>query len=342
MTQFAPFLDCFENPGPHHYILNRFLTTVSPDFQTTRKSTSMEPQKVLLMGRSAAGKSSMKSVIFEKFSPDVTKKFKATVDVHKQSVNFLNLKLWLWDCGGQTLYMDGYADGSKPFMFSDVQAMVYVFDVENVDHDLDLDYHYYMLCLTALRKHSPSAIVFCLVHKMDLLQPDQRQSAFESRQADLLRMSAPTRCRCYMSSIYQNSLYYAWSAVVHELVPNIREMKRSLLKFALTMECEEVLLVERATFLVVYRYRRNETGTDPADSQRAAQVLRRFQRTCKDPVQFSTIVVKNSNFTIVADVLTPFTLILVVVKNGTTLEGAIIHNIKKAREHFTKFEKNQK
>ena len=36
------------------------------------------------------------------------------------------------------------------------------------------DMHYYQSCLEAILQNSPDAKVFCLVHKMDLVQDDQR------------------------------------------------------------------------------------------------------------------------------------------------------------------------
>ena len=39
--------------------------------------------------------------------------------------------------------------------------------------------HYYQSCLDALLTHSKDARIFCLVHKMDLVQDDQREQVRE-------------------------------------------------------------------------------------------------------------------------------------------------------------------
>ena len=57
-------------------------------------------------------------------------------------------------------------------MFSDVNVLVYVFDVES--HEVEKDMQYYQLCLEAILRCSPDAKIFCLVHKMDLIPEDQR------------------------------------------------------------------------------------------------------------------------------------------------------------------------
>lgn len=304
---------------------------------------SVSTRKVLLMGRSAAGKTSMKSVIFSNYSPKGMERFSSTVGVEMNNIDFLgNLKLNVWDCGGQALYTASYVNERKPFMFQDVEVMVYVFDVEHVDRDLDQDYRVYLTCLDALRQHSPSAKVFCLVHKMDLINPDLRDSTFEERQAELVKISAPTECRCYKSSIYQNTLYTAWSSIVYELVPEVKEMEQRLFGFAEVMEYDEVLLMERVTFLVVFRYRKNQVaGADHAGSEQVSKMLKCFQKTCqKNLTNFNTINLKHSKFVLVVDLLTPHLFIVVVVKDPRALGASIIQNIGCIRKNFEKFEKN--
>lgn len=50
--------------------------------------------------------------------------------------------------------------------------LIYVFDVES--REVDKDYRNYQSCLEALMQNSPTAKVFCLVHKMDLIQEEMR------------------------------------------------------------------------------------------------------------------------------------------------------------------------
>ena len=59
--------------------------------------------KVLLMGKSGSGKTSMRSIIFADYLARDTHRLQATIDVEYSSVQFLgNLHLHLWDCGGMT------------------------------------------------------------------------------------------------------------------------------------------------------------------------------------------------------------------------------------------------
>lgn len=59
----------------------------------------MLKKKVLLMGRSGSGKTSMRSIIFANYLARDTAHLAFTVDVEHSHVRFLgNLVLNLWDC----------------------------------------------------------------------------------------------------------------------------------------------------------------------------------------------------------------------------------------------------
>ena len=76
-----------------------------------------------------------------------------------------------------------------------MEVLIYVFDVES--REIDKDLHYYQSCLEAILNNSPNAKVFCLIHKMDLVQEDQRDLMFSEREKDLKKLSLPLECKCF-------------------------------------------------------------------------------------------------------------------------------------------------
>ena len=63
-----------------------------------------QKKKVLLMGKSGSGKSSMRSIIFSNYVAKDVRRLGATIDVEHSTVKFLgSLILNLWDCGGYVL-----------------------------------------------------------------------------------------------------------------------------------------------------------------------------------------------------------------------------------------------
>ena len=125
-------------------------------------------EKVLLMGRQRAGKTSMRSIIFANYLARDAYRISFTVDVNQHRVRFLgNLVLALWDCGGQDMFMEQYFQAQREHIFKNVEVLIFVFDVMSKEFVSDLEH--YQSCLSALSDLSKNAKIFCLVHKMDLV-----------------------------------------------------------------------------------------------------------------------------------------------------------------------------
>lgn len=135
----------------------------------------------------------------------MTQRLGATIDVEQNHVRFLgDLILNLWDCGGQDAFMDSYLSTQQGTIFSHVAVLIYVFEVESRSIARDLEY--YTECLTALRKYSPNAAVFLLVHKMDLVR-QPKATVLERKTAELRQTSVDTEITVFGTSIYDESLY---------------------------------------------------------------------------------------------------------------------------------------
>lgn len=83
-----------------------------------------------------------------------------------------NLLLYYVNFFRQEAFMENYFASQRDNIFRNVEVLIYVFDVES--RELEKDLHYYQSCLDAILQNSPDAKVFCLIHKMDLVQEDQR------------------------------------------------------------------------------------------------------------------------------------------------------------------------
>ena len=209
-------------------------------------------QKVLLMGKSGAGKTSMRSIIFANYLARDTMRLGATIDVEHSHVRFLgNLVLNLWDCGGQEAFMENYFESQRDHIFRNVQVLIYVFDIES--RELAKDMEYYASCLQAVKQNSQSAKVFCLVHKMDLIPEEQREEVFAQRERELTGLAQPLglAIACYKTSIWDETLYRAWSQMVYSLIPNRDHLQSHLEKLCEVCQADELVLFERATFLVI-------------------------------------------------------------------------------------------
>lgn len=280
----------------------------------------------------------MRSIIFANYIARDTRRLGATIDVEHSHVRFLgNLVLNLWDCGGQEAFMENYFDSQRDNIFQNVQVLIYVFDVES--RELEKDMHYYQSCLEAILHNSPSAKIFCLIHKMDLVPDDQRDEIFKERQDDLERLSKPLECTCFRTSIWDETLYKAWSSIVYQLIPNVTELEDNLSKFADIIDGDEVLLFERATFLVISHCQRKE-HKDVHRFEKISNIIKQFKLSCsKLHAHFQSMEVRNSSFAAFIDVFTANTYVMVIMSDSSISSAATLINIHNARRHFEKLEK---
>ncbi|KAH7966244.1 hypothetical protein HPB49_014749 [Dermacentor silvarum] len=294
-------------------------------------------EEVLLMGKSGSGKTSMRSIIFANYIARDTRRLGATIDVEHSHVRFLgNLVLNLWDCGGQEAFMENYFASQKDTIFRNVEVLIYVFDVES--RELEKDLHYYQSCLEAILQNSAEAKIFCLVHKMDLVPEEQRDRIFRLRQEDLNRLSKPLECVCFKTSIWDETLYKAWSSIVYTLIPNVQQLESNLQQFTNIIDANEVLLFERATFLIISHCQR-KPHHDVHRFEKVSNIIKQFKLSCsKLAAQFQSMEVRNSNFAAFIDVFTPNTYIMVIMADPSMPPAATLINIKNARKHFEKLE----
>jgi Ras-related GTP-binding protein A/B len=141
----------------------------------------------------------------------LTARLGVTIDVEQNHVRFLgDLILNLWDCGGQDSFMSTYLTTQQQTIFASVGVLIYVFEVKARDPASDADY--FRRILAALRRFSPGADVFLLVHKMDLAGAGRdRAQVLERKRAELVKEAAAVapgmRVQVFGTSIYDESLY---------------------------------------------------------------------------------------------------------------------------------------
>jgi Ras-related GTP-binding protein A/B len=90
---------------------------------------------------------------------------------------------------------------------------------------------------------------------MDLLAENIRHQTFEQRRADIInKIDGRFECECFKTSIWDETLYRAWSQIVSFLLPNIKTLEKNLATFCKTLNADEVVLFERSTFLVISHF----------------------------------------------------------------------------------------
>jgi Ras-related GTP-binding protein A/B len=322
-------------------------------------------KKLLLMGRSGSGKSSMRSIIFSNYSAFDTRRLGATIDVEHLHLRFLgNMTLNLWDCGGQDVFMDNYFTAQKDHIFKMVQVLIHVFDVESklINKDIEI----FVKSLTNLQKFSPGAKIFILLHKMDLVQIDKRDELFQIMMEKLQKILNPYLFKLtgFPTSIWDELLYKAWSQIVCSLIPNMNLFNNNLIKFNSILDAEEIILFEKTTFLVILstlsilqkqRHSNGSDGTsivnlDPKRFEKISNIIKTYKQSIsKLRTNFQNMIIRGSNCHFYVDILTDNIFIMIVMKSkpesteyiSSHEDLVVLENIKAARSWFESIENNK-
>lgn len=288
------------------------------------------------MGKSGSGKTSMRSIIFANYLARDTMRLSPTLDVEHSHVRFLgNLVLNLWDCGGQDAFYESYFDSQRDLIFRGVEVLIYVFDIESTE--LEKDLNHFGGVLEAIEQNSPDARVFVLIHKMDLVAEDHRDMVFQERQQLILTHSRGLTPTFFKTSIWDETLYKAWSSIVYSLIPNIHVLESHLDNFCKICDADEVVLFERATFLVI-SHALQAQHYDVHRFEKISNIIKQFKLSVsKTQAQFQGMEVRNSSFTAFIDSFTANTYIMVILSDPSIQTATTQLNIKAARRHFERF-----
>ena len=104
----------------------------------SNKNLSQKFSKILLMGKAAVGKTSMRSIIFANQAPKDTFLLGCTQDVSESRLKFMgNLVFSLLDCGGQEEFRKQYLETKRETIFSKIEVLIFVIEAENFNNRND-------------------------------------------------------------------------------------------------------------------------------------------------------------------------------------------------------------
>ncbi|PHJ23069.1 ras-related gtp binding a family protein [Cystoisospora suis] len=382
--------------------------------------------KVLLMGRAGAGKSSMRSIIFANYLARETRRQTPTNHIEHSHLRFLgNLVLSLWDCGGQDIFMENYFEIQREHIFRNTEVLIYVLEVrrsslvaaaalvsadarnppgvssqsslppagplchssrcrlsppteepgssytqeaarlestraggtepfmdtnlrETVQRDLRLkelekDARYMSSALDSIQAFSPTAQVFVLVHKMDLLPPADREVALRFYQRLVRDIAQEKPVELLATSIWDETLFKAWSEIIVTLVPNAVELEKHLGRLCELCSADEVVLFEKSTFLVVSRWSR-KSHHDSHRFEKVSNICKQFKLACaKSQVRrggrsnFSSFTARTATFSAFIERFTRNTYIMIIIGDPAMEPAATLSKIDRAREYFARF-----
>ncbi|KRT84370.1 ADP ribosylation factor, partial [Oryctes borbonicus] len=195
----------------------------------TITSTSDQKPRILLMGLRRSGKSSIQKVVFHKMSPNETLFLESTNKIVKDDINNSSfVQFQIWDFPGQIDFFDPTFDSDM--IFGGCGALVFVIDAQD---DYIEALHKLNLTVTKAYKVNPKIIFEVFIHKVDGLGDDckmETQRDIHQRANDELNDAGYDQIHLslHLTSIYDHSIFEAFSKVVQKLIPQLPALENLL------------------------------------------------------------------------------------------------------------------
>jgi len=184
--------------------------------------------RIFLMGPKRSGKSSIEKVVFHKLSPHETLFLESTNDVRVKEVvnNAPLLSLQIFDFPGNFDFSEeeeDAADVDPDKVFKGCGALVFVLDAQDEPHNDAIDY---VVKITEMAVKSNPKIEFqVLIHKSDgdssASGADRQRTISEALNEQLRRLKMDLQMSFYQTSIYDHSIFEAFSKIVQKLIPQL-------------------------------------------------------------------------------------------------------------------------
>ncbi|CCF59910.1 hypothetical protein KAFR_0I01290 [Kazachstania africana CBS 2517] len=215
---------------------------------------------ILLMGLRRCGKSSICKVVFHNMQPLDTLYLESTSSPSMEHFSTL-IDLAVMELPGQLNYFEPSYDSER--LFKSVGALVYVIDSQDE----------YMNAITNLAviieyayRVNPSINIEVLIHKVDGLSEDYKvdvqRDIMQRTGEELLELGLDgVQVSFYLTSIFDHSIYEAFSRIVQKLIPEITYLENMLDNLIQHSKIEKAFLFDINSKIYV------STDSNPVDIQ---------------------------------------------------------------------------
>lgn len=198
--------------------------------------TQFKP-RILIMGLRRSGKTSIKNVVFHKMEPQETLFLESTTKTNLEDISCCSfITFQVYDCSGQVdLFSDPTCDSNA--LLKGCGSLIFVIDAQDEDQ-----YHEAISCLISTVQKGFSinrSIKFeVFIHKVDGFPDDRKMEIhheIQQRTSEMLiqigndnAMIHKVFLNYHLTSIYDHSIFEAFSKVVHKLIPHHRKLEKLL------------------------------------------------------------------------------------------------------------------
>jgi len=203
--------------------------------------------RILLLGLKRSGKSSILKVVFNKMSPHETRHLESTKTPEKCTVATNSfIKFDVWDYPGQ---LEWEPEFDMTSVLEQTGAIIWVCDAqEEYEDSLTRFLHTVMIA----RAVNPNMQFVFFVHKVDGLSDDHKIQLYQNIISDYTaslrdQHMEEVQVEPHLTSIYDHSIFEAFSKVIQKMVPQLAVLESLLDNFNSISGLERTFLSDMAT-----------------------------------------------------------------------------------------------
>ncbi|KAG1452395.1 hypothetical protein G6F46_004771 [Rhizopus delemar] len=209
-----------------------------------------------------SGKSSIQRVVFGKMPPNDTLYLESTTKIQKEDIARSFIDFQIWDFPGQIDFFDEMAYDPQD-IFGTVGALIFVIDAQD---DYSEALHRLFSTVTSAYRVNPNITFEVLIHKVDGLSDDYKidtQRDVQQRMSDALADAQLEYIHLtyYLTSIYDNSIYEAFSKIIQKLIRELPALENLLNVLCSNSGIDKAYLFDTLTKIYI------ATDSSPVDMQ---------------------------------------------------------------------------
>ncbi|KAK4530019.1 hypothetical protein CCYA_CCYA03G0876 [Cyanidiococcus yangmingshanensis] len=218
---------------------------------TDRDPSGAKGRAILLLGGRGSGKRTIRSILLgepNKFTEKNAELWGSVSNLSSPSL-FGSVALWTVDLQPPVFASDA-ARLSRLVRENRVLALVFLVEVCKADFGTDWNWIRAVTELVAA-KQTPTPQRFVLIHKTDTVPMTTRASVLQRIGRYCCEAASIDRIRCFATSIWDASLYHAWSTIARSLLPEASEVQSALQAICDEWFVQLVVLFESVSLLAL-------------------------------------------------------------------------------------------
>jgi len=224
--------------------------------------------RILMVGLRRSGKSSIQKVVFQKMSPHETLFLEGTGEIRNRDISTSALvQVQLLDFPGDYDFQDHKARIPPEKIFKKPGAVVFVIDAQDEEAFAEAIEDFVNIASLAV-KHNPKLHFEVLIHKVDgdayLSDEHKAECQNELKKSiteELEERRVPVRPVFHLTSIYDHTIFEAFSKIVQKLIPQLAHLEKMLDSLIGNCGMEKAFLFDIVSKIYV------ATDSNPVDMQ---------------------------------------------------------------------------